>query len=144
MQRLAGIDAELFGEQLTQLAVGGQCVGLTARSVERHHQLAPEGFAQGVRLDQRLDLAGDLTVAAQGEIGVDPPLERGQPEVLQPGDVRLAEGPEVHPVEDRAPPQSQGLRHPVGHGSWGFPQTGGGGQALELHRVEFPRGSSTT
>ena len=45
-QRLAGVDAELAGEQVTGPAVGGQRVGLPTAPVQRQHQLAVQPLPQ--------------------------------------------------------------------------------------------------
>ena len=37
--------------------------------------------------DERLELADELGVTAEREIGLDPLLERGEPQLLQPGDL---------------------------------------------------------
>ena len=57
---------------------------LPARAVEREHQLAAQPLAVRVLRDQRLELADQLGVAAEREVGLDPLLERRQPQILQP------------------------------------------------------------
>ena len=66
-------------------------VGLAAAAVEREHQLAAQALAEHVLGDQRLELRHQLVMAAERQVGVDPILERGQPELLQPGDLALRE-----------------------------------------------------
>ena len=56
--------------------VGVERLGLASRAVEREHQLAAQPLAQRVLGDQRLELADQLSVAAERELGVDAPLER--------------------------------------------------------------------
>ena len=45
-QRLAGVDAELAGEQVADMAVGGQRVALPAAPVQRQHELAVQPLPQ--------------------------------------------------------------------------------------------------
>jgi hypothetical protein len=67
--------------------------------------------------EQRLELAREVEVSPQGEIGVDPTLEGGEPQLLEPDDGRLGERfvREVH--ERRAAPErergTQQLGRPV-------------------------------
>ncbi len=51
-QGLAGVDAELAGEQVTGPAVGGKRVGLPAGPVQRQHQLAVQPLPQRMVPDQ--------------------------------------------------------------------------------------------
>jgi hypothetical protein len=66
-------------------------VRLPAAAVEREHQLAAQAFAKHVLGDERLELRHQLVMAAERQVGVDAILERGQPELLQPGDLALRE-----------------------------------------------------
>jgi hypothetical protein len=58
---------------------------------------------------QRLQLPDDRGVAAKGQVGLDPVLHRGQPQLGQPGDLPLGEGLVRHVGKGRAPPQRQPL-----------------------------------
>ena len=82
-QRLPGVDAELAGEQVADMAVGGQRVGLPAAPVQRQHELAVQPLPQRMVGGQLLQLGGERVVPAQRQVGVDPGLERGQPQLLQ-------------------------------------------------------------
>ena len=53
------------------LAVGLERLGLAPGAVEREHLLAAQPLAQRMLADERLELAGDLGVAAAGEVRVD-------------------------------------------------------------------------
>ena len=44
LQRLAGIDPELAGEQVADTAVAGQRLGLPAAAVQCQHELAMQPF----------------------------------------------------------------------------------------------------
>ena len=53
-------------------------------AVEREHQLRAQPLTMRVLGDQRLELADEVGVAAEREVGLDPLLERREPQVLQP------------------------------------------------------------
>ena len=86
-----------------------QRLGLTPRSVEREHQLAPQALPQRVLRDQRLELADELSAAAELEVGVDPLLERLQAQLLEPADLGLGERLEGEVGERWAAPQRERL-----------------------------------
>jgi hypothetical protein len=79
-------------------------------------------------------------MAAEGEVGVDPPLQRGQVQLLQPSAFGLAQPHGREVGQRRSPPQRQcdaqprrgGLKCPLAHGVLGFGQ-----QVLEAVQVEF-------
>ena len=91
LQRLSGIDAELTGQQVADPPVGGQRVGLPAAPVERQDELAVQPLPQGVLGGQLLQFGGQRVVPAQRQVRVDPGLDRGQPQLLQPGRLRPGE-----------------------------------------------------
>ncbi len=65
-------------------------------------------------LDESLQLADQLVVASQSEICVDPLLERGEPKLLEPGDLRLRERL-VREVGQRRPaPERERVTEPIG------------------------------
>ncbi len=97
-----GVDAELLDERLPRGSVGGERVGLTARAVERQHQLRPRPLSECLRLDECLELSDELGVPAESEIGLDPLLERDRAQLLQPGDLGLGERL-VEEVRERRP-----------------------------------------
>ena len=66
-------------------------VGLSPRAVESQHQLCASPLAQRLRPDKRLELGHELGVAAEGEVGFDPILQGGKPQLLEPGDLGLRE-----------------------------------------------------
>jgi hypothetical protein len=93
LQWLAGVDAELAGEQVADAPVGGERLGLPAAAVQRQHELAVQPLPQRMLAGQLFQLAGERVVPAQRQVGVDPRLQRGQPQLLQPG--RLGPGERV-------------------------------------------------
>ena len=68
--------------------VGLERLRLAARAVQREHQLAAQPLAQRVLGDERLELADELGVPPQREVGVDPGLQRGEAQLVQPRDRR--------------------------------------------------------
>ena len=74
LQGLAGVDAELIGEQVAGPAVGGQRLGLPVAPVQRQHQLAVQPLPQRMLGGQLLQLGGERIVPAKRQIGVDPRL----------------------------------------------------------------------
>ena len=107
LQGLAGVDAELAGQQVAGPAVGGQRVGLPAAPVQRQHQLAVQPLPQRMVPDQPVQLGGQRVMPAQRQVSVDPRLKRGQPQLLQAG--RLGPGERVvgQVGQHRTAPQAQ-------------------------------------
>jgi hypothetical protein len=108
-QRLPGVDAELAGEQIAHAPVGGQCFRLPAAAVQRQHQLAVQPLPQRMPGGQLFQLGGERVVPAQRQVGVDPGLQRGQPQLLQPGRLGPGERIAVQVGQYRAAPQTQRL-----------------------------------
>ena len=90
-ERLARLEPELGCEVLAAVLVHLQRLRLATRPVQGQHQLTAEALAERMALDEGLQLPDQLAVAAQSEIRVDPLLERGEPKLLEPGDLRLRE-----------------------------------------------------
>ena len=63
--------------------VGGERVRLAPGAIEREHQLAAKALAQRLRGDQRLELADEVGVAPERELGLDPLLEGAPAELLE-------------------------------------------------------------
>ncbi|HKH04261.1 MAG TPA: hypothetical protein VKA65_03790 [Acidimicrobiales bacterium] len=119
LQRLQlgpGVDAQLLGEGGPGLAERGEGVGLAAGPVQGQHQLAPQPLAQRLLLDQRRQLAGQLAVAPEGEVGLDAVLEGRPAQLLQPPSLELEEPVVAHVGEGLAPPQAQCPAQRVGGG----------------------------
>ena len=81
---------EALDERLPRLAVDLERLGLAARAVEREHLLAAQPLAQRVLGDERLELGDERRVPPERELGVDPLLERREPQLLEPLDRRAA------------------------------------------------------
>ena len=90
-QRGSRVDTELLDKRPAPALERVQRVGLPAAAIEREHQLAAQALAEQVLADERLELRHQVVMAAERQIGVDSILERGQPELIQPGDLALCE-----------------------------------------------------
>ena len=108
------LQAELVEQQLPDLAVGLEGLGLAAAAVEGEHELAAEPLAQRLLGDQALELADQLGPGAQGQVGLDPLLHTDQAQLLQPGDLGLGERLVAEVGQRRPPPQGQRLGQGVG------------------------------
>jgi hypothetical protein len=84
----ARLDAELLDEQPASLAVALERLGLTARSVEREHELAAQPLAQRVLVHERLELGNERARPAQIEFSVEQLLGYAQAQLVQPADLR--------------------------------------------------------
>ena len=112
-QRRTWLDADLLHQRLASLAKRGERIALAARAIEREHQLAAQALAERVASYQRLDLAGEIR-SAESEVGVDPVLERTQPQLREASDLRRGERLEGEVRQGRAAPQSEGQAQLVG------------------------------
>ena len=113
LERRARIDPELVDESPARLLVGVQRFCLPTRPIERRHQIHPQALTERVLGDQCLELSDQLVVAPEREVGVDPQLQRCQPDLLEPGDRRLGEAL-VDEVRERwSSPQSEGVAEPL-------------------------------
>ena len=81
------IDPEFVGEDPASVPDDVQGIRLTPRSIERQHQLLAEPLSQRVPGDERLQLGRDLRVPADGELGLVPSLDPGEPQLVESGDV---------------------------------------------------------
>ena len=113
LERRARIDPELVDEGPARFLVGVQRLGLPTRPVQRSHQIHPQALAERVLGDECLELPDQLVLAPEREVGVDPQLQRCQPDLLEPGDGRLREALVGEVRERRAPPQRQRVAQPL-------------------------------
>ncbi len=109
--------AEFLGDQGAPGLVDREGVGHPAAAVEGQHQLAAQPFPQRLLPDERLELADEFAVAAQGELRLDALHDDADPALLQ----RRRLGPDQ-------------LLRTVGQ--WLPPPLGEAG-AVRLHRVEL-------
>ena len=103
------LDPEVLDRRLARRPVGGERVGLAAGPVEREHLLGPEPLAVRMVGGERIELRHERRVAPELEVGVDPLLERGEPELLEAQPRRDPERLTVELRERRAAPQRECL-----------------------------------
>jgi hypothetical protein len=103
------LDADLLDQHCARLAVGVQRVALTAVAIERQHALRVQPLAQRMLVDERLELADQLAVAARREVGVDRHFGRAHAQLAQPVDLGGGERLVGHVGERRAVPQRERL-----------------------------------
>jgi hypothetical protein len=92
-------------------------VGLTAVAVQREHELSPYPLSEGVLRHDRLELADDLAVAAEREVGLEPILERVLVQARQPGGLGDRPGLVRELGEGIAAPERQRLAQRLGGSS---------------------------
>jgi hypothetical protein len=113
LESRAGVDSQLVAQSRPRVAERLERLGLSARPVEREHELTSKALAQRMLGDQRLQLADELVVAAEGEVRVDPKLQRGDAKLFEAKDRRLGERL-VREVRERcAAPEREPLAQPV-------------------------------
>ena len=100
-----GFQAELADHHLAGRPVGAERFGLPSAAVQREHQLPVQALAQRVHRDQCLELADDVGVAAEGQVGLDPVFDRAEPELLQPPGLHLRERLAAEVAEGGAAPE---------------------------------------
>ena len=109
LQGETGLEAELLVEQPACVAVGLERRRLAAGAVQGEHQLSPQALAERLRGDDRLQLGDELAVAAEREVGVDPVLERGEPQLREAGGLGRRERLLRELGERRAAPERERL-----------------------------------
>ena len=106
-QRGPRVDAELLGQDRARPLVRAQRVGLTARPVQRGHELGPEALAERILLHQRFELTDQLRVPAEQQVGVDAVFDCREPRLFESGDHRSREGVVREVDECGAAPQCE-------------------------------------
>ena len=84
-------------------------IGLTARAIEREHELAREPLAKRVLARRGLELPDELGIRTELELGRDALLERPEPQLLEPVDLGLGELLQLRVRERRAAPERERL-----------------------------------
>ena len=105
----ARLEAELVHEHAPRVLVDLQGLGLAAAAIEGDHQLPAQPLAQRMTGDEGFEVGDEITLAPEREVCVDPFLDRGQVELVQPGDLVLGERVEGEVGERRAPPEVERL-----------------------------------
>ena len=107
--RLARLEAELV-ERRPVTVVGGERVGMATRGVERPHQELAGPLAQRVLPDERLELRDDVGGAPELDVGREPLLDRGQPELVEAPGLALRPLVEGELGERRAAPEVESVQ----------------------------------
>ena len=112
-RQLAELGARLQPEVLVELPpqpfVLRECLRVTARAVEREHQLAAKALSELVRRHQLFELADDLAMATERERRFDPLLLRLHASLVESRDLRLRERVVREVGQRGAAPQREGL-----------------------------------
>src|SRR5579864_2258437 len=114
LESRAEFDPELLYERGPSRAEGRERVGLPSRAVEREHQLDSEALAERLRGDKQLQLPDQLGMTSEREVGVDPPLEGREAQLLQPADRSLGERLAGQLAERRSAPEGKGRAESLG------------------------------
>ena len=106
-------DAELVDELLAGVVERAQRFGLTARSVQRQHQLGPEPFTEREVGDVLPEQRYGEVVVAKGQAGLDRLFEGGGPQLVEPLDLSFHERFVGDVLERLALPEAQRLEELV-------------------------------
>ena len=112
---------------------------MTARAVERQHQLSAWPFAQRLLRDERRELADERGVASKRKVGLDPLLEHGEAALLEARDLGPSEVVVGEIGQRRPAPQRERFAQLLGR----FPRLGVAclvDQLLEPVHVELAGG----
>jgi hypothetical protein len=109
LQGGARLDPELVDEPPAALLEDVERLGLTARAVERQHQLCAAPLAVRLGPNQRLEFCDGLGVPPEREVDFDPLLHRLGAELLEAGDLVLGVGVVGELGERRAAPERERL-----------------------------------
>ena len=125
----ARLDTDLVDQDRARLPVGLERLRLSSAAIQREHASRVQLLAQGVRFDERLELADRLGVPPRLEVRVECELGRVQTQFVEPADLGCGERL-VREVGERLPaPQRKRL-----------PCARFAEQALELRRVDVAIG----
>jgi hypothetical protein len=107
-------------------------------AVEAQHQVLPKPLPQRMLRHQSLQLSDQLTVMAQGQLGLDPLLLSSEPELLQRRNVGLGKWLIGEVGQSRAAPQvKRGAKK--SHGLVGLGSLGVGHETAEPVGVDLGR-----
>jgi hypothetical protein len=101
------LEAQLVHKMLSRPPIDLERFRLSARTVERDHQLPTQPLPITVLIDQRLELSNELRMTPSGQIRLDPRLNAAKAKLLQSGRLCLSERL-VHDIGEGGPaPQRQ-------------------------------------
>jgi hypothetical protein len=107
-ERGSGLDPELVDQLAPGFLVALKRVSLAPAAVQRQHQLGVQALAERVLTDEGFELTDQPGGLSQGKPRIEPVLDRGQPLLLQPADLRPGEGLVCHIGERWSAPQLEG------------------------------------
>ena len=108
-QRRARLEAQLLHQRVARRAKGLERVSLTAGAIQREHQLAAQPLAERMSRDEVLQLGHQPNVPPERQVSVDSQLNRLEPELLEPGHLRLGERLIREVGKRRSPPERHRL-----------------------------------
>jgi hypothetical protein len=79
-----GLEAQLLDESLARELERVERVGLTPGAVEGKHQAREQTFTQRMLVDKLLEFGRKVGAVTECELCLEPRLQRGQPEFLEP------------------------------------------------------------
>src|SRR5207248_11173614 len=109
LELLARLEPELVREQAAGRAVDLERLRLAARPVEGEHEPAAQPLLERMLGDERLELADELGVAAEREVGLDPLEQRRQAKLVQALGLAACEPLEAKVGQGRATPELERL-----------------------------------
>jgi hypothetical protein len=104
-----GVEPERVAQRASAAAEDGERIALAAAAVEREHELRLQPLAQRVLRRERVELGDELDVLSEGEVGVEPLLQRHEPQLLEARDLGLGERLVRHVRERGAAPERERL-----------------------------------
>jgi hypothetical protein len=91
LQLRRGLQSELLIQPPAAARIDLQCVGLAAAPIQRKHQQADQPLARRMLGRQPLELGDDERVLALRQPRINPLLQRGEAQLLEPRDLCLRE-----------------------------------------------------
>ena len=104
-----GVDAQLIDQAITGFGVGAQGLGLPSGPVQGQDEQLPQALAQRVLPAARLQLAGELPVAAQHQVRSDAGFDRHEGQLVQMRPLGVGEAGIGELGQRLAPPQAKRL-----------------------------------
>jgi hypothetical protein len=92
LERGSWVNAELVRQDVLRALERLQRFRLSARAIQREHQLGPEALPEWMLHHQPLKFGDDLAMPPERKIGLDPFLERGERQLVQVACFALDEG----------------------------------------------------
>jgi len=142
LERLSGLEAKLFSEEAATCLVAVQGRGLAAGPIEREHELDAQALTQRMPPYEIVELADDVRVTAEGEIGLEPFFRCRQPELLQPHLLAVSEVGAVEICQRRPAPKGKPFPELLGRAlgiSGGERRSARANEPLEAEEVELVR-----